>query len=495
MAARGGGAGGGVASFAQQRMWFLDQLDPGSGVYNVAAAWRLRGRLDVDALEAALNALIERHEVLRTGFHAEDGVPTPVVHDHVDLPLTLVDVSTAAEPGTRAAAVLRDAAEQPLDLQAGPFVRTLLVTVAEREHLLAMTLHHISVDGWSLDVLLRELAELYAAFREGRPSPLPDLPIQYSDYARWQRELLTGDVLARHVGYWERALDGAPLTLDLPADRARPPVPSYRGGVVTFACGAELGERLRELSLRLGVTVFMTTAAAFAALLHRLTGQDDLCLGYSVANRDRVETEGVVGVFVNTLVLRARTDPAQTFEQAVTAVRDRMLDADAHRDLPFEKLVEELRPPRDPRRHPVFQVTFGYGTTYGSRPSTPGPGQCGTAFPDLEVSPVEPEYQTAKFDLSLFLSDTGAGTGLAGDAEFSSDLFERETIERFARQYVAVLEAVVTDPRMLVTDLPVTEPARPRPVAESPAPEEPAAGAGEASGRVVARTPTEVVVA
>lgn len=448
-----------VASFAQQRMWFLDQFEPESELYNVAVAWRLRGPLDATALERSLQEIVRRHDVLRTVFTEVDGRPVPVVLDQGELPLDMVDLSVADDPEAEAQLRLQEDVSQPFDLVRGPMIRISFLRLDRREHILMIAFHHIVADGWSLDVILTELSILYGSFVEGNPPPLAELPFQYSDFARWQRDLLQGEVLQGHIEFWQRYLNGAPGSLDLPADRPRPPASTFRGGIVPFQFDEKLSQRLRELSQSRQVTLFMTMAAAFNVLLYRYSGQDDFCIGYSVGNRDRLETEGLIGIFANTLVLRTRIAPGDTFGDELARVRDSMLEADLHKDLPFEKLVEELQPQRDLSRHPIFQVTYSYSTTHGSRSgkatTLPSLGQKEVTLPGLEISLVEPENQTAKFDLALFVSDTGAGQALEGDFEYSSDLFEQETIERLAEHFEVLLGGIVAEPGAALARLPL----------------------------------------
>ncbi|MGR9556455.1 amino acid adenylation domain-containing protein (plasmid) [Rhizobium leguminosarum] len=448
-----------VASFAQQRMWFLDQLEPNSALYNVAVAWRLHGPLDLPALERAFNEILRRHEVLRTVFEGSDGTPVPIVLEPNWVPLTITDVSDADDPDRDATLLLDGDVARPFDLAHGPMMRVTLLHLRHQEYILMATLHHIVADGWSLDVLLTELAALYGAFVRGNPSPLQELAIQYSDYARWQRELLQGVVLEAHLSFWKRYLEGVPSVLSLPADRPRPQVSSYRGSVVPFTLSEPVSTALRALSQRMRVTLFMTMAAAFNVLLHRYSGQKDFCIGYSIGNRNRVEAEGLIGVFANTLVLRSRMAAEDSFAAELARVCDSMLEADTHADLPFEKLVEELCPDRDLSHHPIFQVAYSYSTTHGvrSRKTTtlPGLGQREVTLPGMEITLVEPDNQTAKFDLALFVSETGPGFGLEGDFEYSSDLFDRTTIERMVEHFRVLLESVVADPDTKIAELPL----------------------------------------
>ncbi|MER5556975.1 condensation domain-containing protein, partial [Streptomyces sp. NPDC002793] len=438
-----------VASYAQQRMWFLHRMNPDSSLYNIAAAWRLDGELDRDALERALNEIIRRHQVLRTVFPERGGTPEPVVQDFVHRPLPLTDVSASPDPRRSGDEVVAAEADLPFDLADGPLTRIGLVRLAPRRHILMVSMHHILGDDWSLEVLLTELATLYGAFIENRPAGLPDLPVQYTDFARWQNGMLEDHELEQHLAYWRTYLDGAEHTLDLPTDHPRPSMPSHSGGTVSFALSPELSDALREISRAHDATVFMTVATAFNLLLHRYSGQDDFCIGYAVGNRDRLETEKLIGLFVNTLVLRSRLSPGDTFESQLRQVRESMLRADAHRDLPFEKLVEEIQPARDLSRHPLFQVTYSYTTTHGSKAdpgtSVPGFGNRDITLPGLDIGFYEHDSRTAKFDLAFFLSETGPGNGIEGEIEFSADLFDRGSVERLVGLFVVLLEGVVGD--------------------------------------------------
>ncbi|MEV7436544.1 amino acid adenylation domain-containing protein, partial [Streptomyces griseoviridis] len=436
-----------VASYAQQRMWFLHRMNPDSSLYNIAAAWRLDGALDPDALEHALNEIIRRQQVLRTVFPERGGVPHPVVQDFVHRPLPLIDVSATPDPRRAADEVVTAEADLPFDLAEGPLTRIGLVRLAPRRHILMVSMHHILGDDWSLDVLLTELSALYGAFVDGRPADLPELPVQYTDFARWQNRMLEDRQVERHLAFWRDHLDGAEHALDLPTDRPRPSVPSHGGGTVSFTLTPELSDALREISHDHDATVFMTVATAFNILLHRYSGQDDFCVGYAVGNRDRLETENLIGLFVNTLILRSRLAPGDTFASQLREVRASMLRADAHRDLPFEKLVEEIQPVRDLSRHPLFQVTYSYTTTHGSKAepgtSVPGFGNRDITLPGLDIGYYEHDSRTAKFDLAFFLSETGPGNGLEGEIEFATDLFDRGSVERLVGLFRVLLEGVV----------------------------------------------------
>jgi amino acid adenylation domain-containing protein len=444
-------------SFAQQRLWLLDQLDPGSPAYNIAFAVRLTGDLPVDLLERIFAEIVRRHESLRTTFSVRDGRPVQVIGPAVPSTtpglIALADLSDvpAAQREERARAAAVEEARRPFDLQRGPLLRLGLVRLAEREHLLLVTLHHIISDGWSTNVLLREIAALYAAFSQGKPSPLPELPIQYADFALRQREELHGEVLEEQLAYWKQELAGAPRLLDLPTDRPRPAVQSHRGAVRPVAVPAAAAQALRQLCRREGVTPFMALLAAWALLLGRHAGQDDVLVGSPTAGRDRLETEDLIGFFVNTLVLRTdlREDGsgATGFSALLARVRRVCLDAFSHQDLPFERLVEELVPERGLAHSPLFQVFF----TVQNIPRV--------AFEaaGLSLSPVEVETQVAKFDLSLTLVD-GAG-GLSGTLEHNTDLFDGSTAVRLAARFAALLAAAAGDPARSIHDLPLLLPA------------------------------------
>ncbi len=434
-----------AASFGQERLWLLSRLDGSDPSYNVPFAFGLEGDLDAPALERALSEIVRRHEVLRTTFASADGRVVQIIHapGAVRLPSTSL---TALEAGERHAAILAEAAADaraPFDLELGPLVRARLFALGEREHVLLLTLHHVVADAWSLGVLNRELEALYAAFREGRPSPLPELPIQFADYAAWQRGWLQGDVLDQHLAYWRSALDGAPAAIDLPADRPRPPLPSHRGASHLVALPAGLAASFEALARREGATLFMAMLAAFDALLFRYTGQADLVVGAPVANRDHVDTEGLLGFFVNVLVLRARVDPGMSYLALLRHVREVCLGAYAHQDVPFERLVQDLHPARDPSRAPLFQVSLQVLNVPAEKVSLSG----------VRVRGGTVQNATAKLDLQLSVS-ARAGT-LACAYEYATDLFDAATIERFARHLEALIRGVVADPAAPLAALPL----------------------------------------
>jgi amino acid adenylation domain-containing protein len=431
-------------SFAQQRLWFLDQLVPANPFYNVAAAVRLETAIDAVALERAVNEIVRRHEALRTTFRAVEGRPVQVVAPVLELALPVLDLAALprAEREREALRLATEEAQRPFDLARGPLVRTSLLRLGPREHVFLLTLHHIVSDGWSMGVLSRELNALYGAFARGAPSPLPELPIQYADFALWQRRALAGEALERQLAYWRARLAGAP-TLALPTDRPRPPVARFRGASASLALPAELGVRLRRLAQAEGATLFMVLLCAFKALLSRYTGQEDIVVGAPIANRTRPELEGLIGFFVNTLVLRTDLGANPSFREALARVRDGCLGAYAHQDIPFERLVDELAPERDLSRNPLFQVTFQL------QHARPGEG--------APEATLEVERGASIFDLALNFADGPAG--LTGIIEYNTDLFDEATIVRLARHYETLLAGAVADPECPLARLPLLTPA------------------------------------
>ncbi|MCZ2077569.1 MAG: amino acid adenylation domain-containing protein [Bryobacterales bacterium] len=432
-------------SFAQQRLWFLDQLAPGSSFYNVPAAVALRMPLNATLLERSLNEIIRRHEVLRTRFVTVDGQPMQVIAERLAVEVPVVDLRHVGE-GERQAEATRLAnqeARQPFDLTRGPLLRARLLRLADSEYVFCLTVHHVVCDGWSMGLLFQELNQLYTAYALGRPSPLEELAVQYADYAMWQREALEGEVLEEQLEYWRKQLAGI-AALELPADHARPATPSYRGGQVEVRLPRGLTGRLKALSQREGVTLFMTLLAAFQILLERYTGQEEVVVGSPIAGRNRAELEPLIGFFVNTLVMRTRLEGNPGFREALRRVQEVALGAYAHQDLPFEMLVEKLQPERDLSRNPLFQVTF-------QLLNAPTVSSGVTAVRDS--GGVEVTRGTSIFDLACNLVETGEEVW--GGIEYSTDLFERWRIERMAEHYVALLEGIVEGPERRVWELPL----------------------------------------
>ncbi|HEX8559857.1 MAG TPA: amino acid adenylation domain-containing protein [Pyrinomonadaceae bacterium] len=432
-------------SFAQQRLWFLDQLEPGNPLYNTPGALRLKGRLDVPALEWALSEIVRRHEILRTTFDAPQGSPVQVISPPRPVRVPLIDLSGLDEDAREAEArrLMNAEARLPFDLAAGPLLRATLLRLGEEEHALLLTMHHVVSDGWSVGVLVREAAELYAAFRESRPASLEELRLQYADYAVWQREWLKGDVLEAQLAYWRKQLAGLPPALELPAARQRPKARSLQGASLAVELSEELTGGLKALGRREGVTLFMTLLAAFQTLLSRYAGQQDVAVGVPVANRGRREIEGLIGFFVNTLVMRTDLSGDPTFSELLRRVREVALGAYAHQDAPFEMLVEELQPERSLSHTPLFQALFVLQNAPAAAPELPG----------LEVEQLEVGSGTAKFDLMLSLEESEGS--LRGVFEYSTDLFDEPSARRMLGHFETLLEGVARRPESRISELPL----------------------------------------
>jgi amino acid adenylation domain-containing protein len=428
-------------SFSQQRLWFFEQLEPGRDVYSITSVLLLRGPLDVAALEHSVTTVVARHEALRTTFASRDGEPVQRIHPPPQAWTVPVVDLRGLPPGERAAAAARTVAEhraRPFDLAAGPLVRVQVARLDDERWVLMVAAHHIVVDGWAAELFVRELAAVYGARVTGQAAALPPLPIQYADFAVWQREWLTGEMLAGELEYWKRQLAGAPAALELPLDRPRPSIQTFTGAQVVRVIDDDVRAALRALSRREGATLFMTVLAAFKALLARHSGQDDVCVGVPVAGRPWAETEPLIGVFINTLVLRTRLEGCGSFRELLRRVRETALGAYAHAELPFEKLVEELQPRRDLSRTPLFQVLFNMLNFGSAKP---------VVFPGLEVelpaaSPTG-VGMPAKFDLTLYVRD--AADGLRLTAVYNADLFTERRMGELIDQFVQLLGAIATD--------------------------------------------------
>ncbi|HEV3049332.1 MAG TPA: amino acid adenylation domain-containing protein, partial [Longimicrobium sp.] len=430
-------------SFAQERLWFLDQLEPGSATYNIPAALRLAGALDERALERALVEIIRRHEALRTTFTEVDGSPVQVVAPFGRFALPVEDLSGLGE-ADREAGVRRRAGEEArrgFDLSTGPLFRPALLRLGAEEHVLLLTMHHIVSDGWSLGVLFRELSALYAAYREGGESPLPELAVQYADYAVWQREQLAGEVLEQQLAYWKARLAGAPELLELPSDHPRPAVQTFRGAHERIELSLELLERLQRLGRSEGATLYMVVLAAFQVLLSKYAGSEDVVVGSPIAGRTRREVEELIGFFVNTLVLRTDLSGDPGFREVLRRAREVTLGAYEHQEVPFEKLVAELQPERSLSHSPLFQVAFSLQDR-----NQPAGGLAG-----LNAGGVESDLGTTKFDLELNFSVHPQGLG--GGLSYSTDLFERATIVRMLGHLERVLQQVAENADVRLSQL------------------------------------------
>ncbi|MHC0062944.1 non-ribosomal peptide synthase/polyketide synthase [Nostoc sp. UIC 10890] len=432
-------------SYAQTRLWFLDQFEPNSSFYNIPLALHLVGTLNQVALEKSLEEIIHRHEALRTNFITVDGKPSQIINLETNWTVSVVDLKHLSTTKQEIALqqVVKQQAIQPFDLVKQALVRATLVVLSETEHVLLVCMHHVVSDGWSMGVFVQELAALYNAYSQDQHSPLTPLPIQYADFAIWQRQWLQGDVLQRQLDYWQQQLKDAPALLVLPTDRPRPAVQTFAGARQKFALSFELTQRLTQLSQEQGVTLFMTLLAVFDTLLYRYTEQSDILVGTPIANRNRSEIEGLIGFFINTLVLRTDISGNPSFNELLTRIREMALSAYSHQDLPFEMLVEALQPERDLSHTPLFQVMFLLESAPTSQLELTG----------LDISPLPIENATAKFDLTLSMENTGSG--LLGSWEYNTDLFDSSTIARMTGHFVTLLEAIVANPQERISQLPM----------------------------------------
>nr|MDZ8007541.1 amino acid adenylation domain-containing protein [Nostoc sp. DedSLP05]MDZ8097380.1 amino acid adenylation domain-containing protein [Nostoc sp. DedSLP01] len=432
-------------SYAQQRLWFLDQFEPNSAVYNIPVALRLVGNLNRAALEQSLIEIIHRHEALRTNFITVDGKPIQVIHTQTNWTVSVLEWQHLAPSEQEIATqqLAEQQAIQPFDLAKEALIRATLVVLNQTEHILLVCMHHVVSDGWSMGVFIRELAALYNAYSQGQPSPLAPLPIQYADFAIWQREWLQGDVLQTQLMYWQQQLKDAPALLSLPTDRPRPAVQTFAGANQEFALSVDLTRKLTKLSQQQGCTLFMTLLAAYNTLLYRYTGQTDILVGSPIANREHSEIEGLIGFFVNTLVMRTDLLGNPSFTELLGRVREMAMDAYAHQELPFEMLVEALQPERNLSHPPLFQVMF----VLQNAPTS------GVEIADLTINSLPTQNKTAKFDLTLLMYNSPAG--LAGVWEYNTDLFDASTIERMAVHFQTLLEGIVANPEERISQLPL----------------------------------------
>jgi amino acid adenylation domain-containing protein len=434
-------------SFAQQRLRFLYGLDPSSPAYNLAEALLLKGPLDATALQRSLTTIVARHEALRTIFPVIEGEAVQVIVPELTVALPEIDLWSrpVQERESEARRLIQELAQQPFVLEEGPLLRAALLRLADDEQILLLAMHHIIADGWSMGVLFRELAALYAAYTARQPGggPLPALPIQYADYSLWQRQRLQGETLRELLDYWAGHLGDPVPVLELPTDRPRPPLQQFHGAHYRFTLPPSLRDSLQQLSQRLGLTLFMTLLGGFQALLARYSGQEDVVIGTPIANRNRAEIEGLIGCFVNTLVLRANLGGDPSVEQLLERARELCVNAYAHQDLPFEKLVEALQPERDLSRNPLFQVMFVLQNASEATLKLPG----------LRVEHLRPDLGTAQLDLRLSISETAQS--LACLLEYNSDLFDAATIQRLAGHFQTLLEGMAREPRQRLSRLPL----------------------------------------
>jgi amino acid adenylation domain-containing protein len=441
-------------SFAQQRLWFLDRLMPNHPFYNIPLALNLTGAIDLAALEQTFNEIVRRHEALRTKIVMQSGQPVQQIYPNLTIPLPVIDLQhlPPAEREIRAKQLTIEATQHPFNLSTEPLFRAKLLRLEQTQSILLLTLHHIIADGWSLGVLMNEIAALYPAFTNNRPSPLPELSIQYADFAHWQRQSLQGDVLATQLGYWQQQLDGI-SSLNLPTDRPRLAAQTYQGARQPLQLSKSLSLALVALGQQEGVTLFITLLAAFQVLLSRYTQQSDIAIGSPIANRNRSEIESLIGFFVNSLVLRTDLSGNPTFREVLKRAKDVALGAYAHQDLPFEKLVEELHPERNLNQNPLFQVVFALQNA----PMT------ALELPDLTLSPLPFETETTRFDLEFHLWEPNTQNGLWADSSegisgfviYSTDLFDDASIARMVEHFQILLEGIVANPEQQIAQLPL----------------------------------------
>ncbi len=435
-----------LLSYGQQRLWFLAQMEGVSQTYHIFYGYRLRGELEAGALRRALDRIVERHEALRTVFVAVEGEPRQRIQPPAESRFDLreYDLRGHTEAGTEVDRMITEEVGTVFDLERGPLIRGRLICQGEKEHALLITMHHIVSDGWSMEVFLNELSELYGAFVRGEADPLPDLELQYADYAVWQRKWMGGEILQRQSEYWKTALRGSPALLELPGDYARPKQQSYAGGWASLVLEEELSEKLKELSRRHRVTLFMTLLAGWAVLLARLSGEQDIVIGTPTANRGRQEVEGLIGFFVNTLALRLDVRGSQTVGELLEGVKQQALAAQQHQDIPFEQVVELVRPVRSMGHSPVFQVMFSWENSR----------QDGLRLTDLEVERLRPESDmVATFDLTLALGQEGER--ITGGVEYARSLFKGETIERWIGHFRTLLRGMAESEAGRIDRLPL----------------------------------------
>ena len=426
-------------SFGQERLWFLDQLEPGSSAYNMARAFQVDGALDVGALERALQTIVDRHEVLRTSYQAANGRPSAVLAPIAPFSIRFESFTTSPTPEADARRAAAEEMSRPFDLSSAPLLRATVLEIQPDSRLLVVSMHHIVSDGWSVGVLVRELISAYGALAQGGSVEVAPLPIQYVDYASWQRGWLSGEVLDKQLSYWREQLSGA-STLELPTDRPRPAMPSGRGAAHRFEVGAETVSALSALCRAEGASLFMGLLAAWQLLLSRYSGQQDVSVGTPIANRTRAETEGLIGFFVNTLVMRMDLGGEPSFRELVRRAKETALGAYGHQEVPFEKVVEALSPERDTSRTPLFQVMFALQNA----PTT------AVELPGVTMTPLEGEGGSAKFDLTLTAVE--AGGGLTCTLQYATDLFDESTVERMSSHLAALLNAVSATPDTCAED-------------------------------------------
>ena len=435
------------ASFGQQRLWFLDQFEPGSPYYNIPMAVRLRGSLNVPVLNRVINEIIRRHESLRTTFATIDNKPVQIIHPKMQLPVLFTDFSnfTKEQQEIESKRMLSNEARHSFNLQAGPLIRIHLVRLSREEHLALLNMHHIVSDGWSMGIFIQELIILYDAFLKGQLSPLPELTLQYADYADWQREWLQGDVLDGQLTYWKNQLDGILPVLELPVDRPRPSVQTNAGANTVVDYPRQKLDQIIAFSRHEGATLFMTLLATFQVLLARLCGQEDISVGTPVANRSRGEVEQIIGLFINTLVIRTKVDLSLSFRNILKKVKENALEAFSHQDIPFEMLVDAVQPERDMSHSPLFQVMFILQNAQQK--------EVISTASDLTLEQIDVDSGTSTFDITVSATEQPGNLNIS--IEYNTDLFDHSTIDRFLEHFVVLLNSIIVNPDFPVASLPV----------------------------------------
>ncbi|TAE52225.1 MAG: non-ribosomal peptide synthetase, partial [Nostocales cyanobacterium] len=436
-------------SYAQQRLWFIDKLEPNSASYNLSAALKIQGELSIEALEISFKTIINRHATLRTNIREIAGKPQQIIHYQTDWKLSVINLENLDKETQekQTAEIINQQTNQPFNLAEDSLIRANLIKISDTENILTLCMHHIISDGWSIGVFIEELVTIYNNYIQGKETELKSLPIQYADFAIWQRNWLQGEVLEQQLNYWTKQLENAPKLLELPTDRPRPAEQTYKGKYQQFSITEQLTNKLKKLSQEQGVTLFMTLFTAYNTLLYRYTGQTDILVGTPIANRNRKEIEALIGFFVNTLVLRTKLGENSKFNEILNQTRTTALSAYAHQDLPFEMLVEALEIERELSHSPLFQVMFVLQNAPTSDIEISG----------LEITSIETEITTAKFDLTLTMKQTS--DGLIGGWEYNTDLFDSSTIERMTGHLTTLLTAIVENPTAEINQLPIlTEP-------------------------------------
>ncbi|TAE58569.1 MAG: non-ribosomal peptide synthetase, partial [Nostocales cyanobacterium] len=430
-------------SFAQQRLWFINQLEGENCVYNVPFFWQINGILNINALEKSLLEISQRHEILRTSFDVVDDLPTQIIHTQPTLKIEVIDWQNLPEKEqlNKAKNLAIAELQQPFNLSKDPLLRVKLLKLANQSHLLFLVIHHIVCDGWSMDIFKSELLTLYTNFSQNQPASLPQLSLQYADFAQWQREYLQGEILTKQLNYWQQQLAEINPILELPTDYPRPSAQSFRGSSEFLQIDRDLTQKLKQLSHDSRTTLFMTLLTIFSLLLSRYSNQKDIVIGSAIANRNRKEIEPLIGFFVNTLALRIKLQNNPTFSELLQQVKQITLDAYDHQDLPFEKLVDELKLERSLSHHPLFQVTFGLQTGTQEKIEIPG----------LSLTRFEWENTTTLFDLSLIFRENSQG--LIGEWEYATDLFKAETIQRMVNHFQVIIKQIINNPHQLINNI------------------------------------------